>query len=37
VGKCQDREVGVGELVSRRRENGIGVFMEARKRITFEM
>jgi hypothetical protein len=26
VGECQDREVGVGELVSRGREDGIGGF-----------
>ena len=26
VGECQDREVGVGGLVIRRREDGIGVF-----------
>jgi hypothetical protein len=26
VGECQDREAGVGGLVSMGRENGIGVF-----------
>ena len=26
VGKCKDREAGVGGLVSRGREDGIGVF-----------
>jgi hypothetical protein len=26
VGECQDRETGVGRLISRGRGNGIGVF-----------
>jgi hypothetical protein len=26
IGECQDREAGVGGLVSRRREDGIGGF-----------
>jgi hypothetical protein len=39
VGECQDREVGMGGLVSRRRKNGIGDFLEGKpgKWITFEM
>jgi hypothetical protein len=28
VGECQDREAGVGGLVSRMRKDGIGVFSE---------
>ena len=32
VGECQDREAGVGRLVSRKRGNGIGNFQgETRK------
>ena len=39
VGECQDREAGVGGLVSRGRADGIGGFSEGKpgKRITFEM
>jgi hypothetical protein len=39
VGECQDREAGVGGLVSRGRGEGIGGFSEGKpgKAITFEM
>jgi hypothetical protein len=39
VGECQDREAGMGGLVSRRRGYGIGGFLEGKpgNRITFEM
>jgi hypothetical protein len=38
VGECQDREAGVGGLVSRVRRDGMGVFRgERRKGDTFEM
>jgi hypothetical protein len=39
VGECQDREAGVGGLVSRRKENRIGGGVEGKpgKGITFEM
>jgi hypothetical protein len=30
VGECQDKESGVGGLVSRRREDGIGGFSEGK-------
>jgi len=30
VGECQDRETGVGRLVSRRRGDGIGGFSEGK-------
>jgi hypothetical protein len=31
IGECQDMEAGVGGLVSRRREYGIGAFWRANK------
>ena len=31
VGECQDREVGVGGLVSRGREDGIGGFQREKE------
>ena len=39
VGECQDREAGVGRLVSRGSGDGIGGFLEGRpgKEMTFEM
>jgi hypothetical protein len=39
VGKCQDWELGVGELMSRRRRDGTGIFLEGKqgKGIAFEM
>jgi hypothetical protein len=39
LGECQDREVGVGRLVSKGRGNRIGGFSEGKggKEITFPM